>query len=618
MLELVKDIIRYPRILQLNRRYFEQLDSQYVSYDSWIREKEEKYLGDIAPLPLPEDVVLLVDDEDKLDENAVAVIAAAFKNPEVKVVYGDEDEFNSNHTVRMNPTFRPDYSPDTLTSYMYMGHVVAIRKSVYEEGVDIYETVVKSTAKLNRDEVEHVRYVLYHNDNSTVHIGKRPYEPKLVGDEGVSIVIPSKDNPKILSQLLKSLVKLTTGVTYEVIIIDNGSSDENQITIKGIVDDTKHKSGFALKDVKYIYSPQEFNFASICNEGASHASFEYILFLNDDVEIRDSKWLCKMMAYAVLPHVGAVGAKLYYPNSKMIQHCGITNLRLGPVHKLQYKIDDHVYYDHMADVDRDVIGVTGACLLVSKEKFGRVGGFDTRFKVAFNDVDLCFKLYEAGYYNVVVNTTHLWHYESLSRGDDESKEKIVRLQGERTLLYENHPNLYARDPFYHDYLTSDILDSNFTCRYEYDYGKNGSVTKNKPHKISYVVKDEWYNECLIISLEQCGTLEYWLGPEAKNRPDRNDIYIGGYTFIAGSDNSCFDFAILLEGEHGVYEIPCNKVYRPDLEINTDPEENTALNGFSIRPDTSGMTPGEYRVGVIARGLASRMTLCRFTNRYVKI
>ena len=94
-----------------------------------------------------------------------------------------------------------------------------------------------------------------------------------------------------------------------------------------------------------------------------------------------------MAKYALLDDVGAVGAKLYYPDSKIIQHCGITNLRLGPVHKLQYKPDDHPYYDHMNDVNRNVLAVTGACLMINKQKFDEIGGFDTDLRVAFNDVD---------------------------------------------------------------------------------------------------------------------------------------------------------------------------------------------------------------------------------------
>lgn len=635
MLDTIKYLIKAPRIRQLNRKYRQELDSQYVSYDSWIRQKELEYLAgtlpntnDVQVIEYSEigqekpaaDVVLYTNDRHKLSMRALHAVISVFNEyPDTKVVYGDEDEFNSNKTIRMNPVYRPDWSPDTLRNYFYMGNVVALKKEVIpDDASDIYELVIKATEGMNAKQVRHVDYVLYHNDYTKslyVNDGRFAYKNDDLGV--VSIVIPSKDNPKILKQLLDSLVKLTTGVSYEIIVIDNGSSNENKITIKGIIDETKGKSDY-LKDSKYVYEPQEFNFSRICNRGASFAEGDYILLLNDDMEIRDSKWLIKMTAYASKEHVGAVGAKLYYPDSKMIQHCGITNLRLGPVHKLQYKKDDHVYYDHVNDIDRNVLGVTGACLMMRRELYNSIGGLDEDFKVAFNDVDLCYTLYEAGYHNVVVNTTHLWHYESLSRGDDESKEKLVRLQNERIRLYEKHPDLYGRDPYYHDYLTNDILDSNYTYAYEYEY-ENKSLTKvSKPKKITYDIKPEWHNECLIISLEQCGSLEYWLGPKEASKGDDNTIYIGGYSFIAGSDNSCFDFRVLLKGESGIYEIDCNKLYRPDLEINLDPVENAVLCGFSLKPDTSSMPSGDYQVGIIARGLASRLILCRFTNRYIHI
>lgn len=630
MLDTVKAIIKAPRIIQLNKRYKRLLDSQYVSYDSWIRQKELEYLAgtlpntsdiqvveysEIGKVSYAGDVILFVNDRHKLAERALHAVISVFNEyPDCRLVYGDEDEYNSNKTLRMNPLYRPDYSPDTLTSYLYMGNVIAIKREYVVDATDIYDLVMKVCDGQTAKEIRHVDYVLYHNDYSrALYLDDDRFAPKVTDTGLISIIIPSKDNPEILKQLLTSIGHLTTGVTYEIIVIDNGSSPENQIRIKGVIEDTK--------EARYIYSPQEFNFSAICNEGAANAKGDYLLFLNDDMEVRDSKWLLKMIRYAALPHVGAVGCKLYYPESKMIQHCGITNLRLGPVHKLQYKLDDHVYYDHVNDVDRDVLGVTGACLMLRKELFDKIGGFDTNLRVAFNDVDLCYTLYEMGYHNVVVNTTHLWHYESLSRGDDESREKLERLQGERTKLYKKHPDLYGNDPYYHDYLTNDILDSNYTCAYEYEYDESQTGRNHtlfiKPAKIRYEIKPEWHNDCLIISLEQCGSLEYWLGPKAEEGDD-SKIYIGGYSFIAGSDNSCFDFKILLKGESGIYEMPVNHLYRPDLELNLDPEENAVLCGFSIMPDMSDMPKGEYQVGVIARGLAHRLILARFTSRFIRI
>ncbi|MBP9995732.1 MAG: glycosyltransferase [Lachnospiraceae bacterium] len=638
MLDTLKTLVKMPRIIWLDKKYKSELDNQYVSYDAWIKQKELEFLagtepntndiqvveyGDIGKVKYVGDIILFTTDRSKLAIRALYAVVSVFNEDDnVKVVYGDEDEYNSNRTVRMNPLFRPEWSPDTLRSYMYMGNVVAMRKDAIPEGAsDIYELVVKSTEGMSAEQVRHIDYVLYHNDYSkALYLNDNRFAYDVPADAKVSIVIPSKDNPDVLRQLLESMVKMTTDVKYSVVIIDNGSSETNQIKIKQMKVDIMSLSeahGHRLETIDYEVFPIEFNFSRMCNIGASFATNEYILFLNDDMEIRDSKWLCKMLRYAGQDHVGAVGAKLLYPDSKMIQHVGITNLRLGPVHKLQYKEDNHVYYDHVNDVDRNVLGVTGACLMIRKTVFDDIGGFDEDFAVAFNDVDLCYALYEAGYHNVVVNTTHLWHYESLSRGDDESKEKLERLMSERVRLYEKHPNLYAIDPYYHDYLTNDILDSNYSYAYEYDDAVTRHI-KVTPKKIGYTIKDEWYNECLIISLEQCGTLEYWLGPKKAKQSDKDKIYIGGYSFVAGSDNACFDFKILLKGADGIYELPANKLYRPDLEINLDVEENAALCGFSLMPETDKLPKGDYQVGVIARGKASRLVLCRFTGRYLHL
>ncbi len=649
MLQRLKEIIRTPRVIQLNNRYERELDLSYISYDAWIRQKELEFLAgtlpntdDVQVVEYSEvgknnyagDIILFVNDRKKLAIRALYAVVSAFKeNPKALVVYGDEDEYNSNRTIRMNPIFRPEWSPDTLRNYMYMGNVVAVKREAVRADIsDIYELILAVTDGLDREQVVHVDYVLYHNDYSKTLYPEGHKEEYIYKGEVISILIPSRDNPDILKQLLDSVVNRTTGVTYEIIVFDNGSSNENKIRIEQIISDVKRKAKDSCKGLEYLYLPQDFNFSAICNRLAGEAKGDYLLFLNDDIEVRDGAWLSKMMRYAVKEHVGAVGAKLYYPESRVIQHCGITNLRLGPVHKLQYKEDNRVYYDHASDMDRDVIAVTGACLLIEREKFNDVGGFDESFAVAFNDVDLCFCLYEKGLYNVVVNSTHLWHYESLSRGDDESKDKIIRLTKERERLYEKHSSLYMVDPYYHDYLTRDILDSNYTYAYEYEYDGTKRPTLKTPRRIRYRIKDHWYNDCLIISLEQCGTLKYWLGPESVEEGADDTIYIGGYAFVAGSDNSCFEFKLLFkkkseengmneaDGTHGkdvIYEVPCNRIYRPDLEINLDRNERPALCGFSVIPDMSDMPKGEYQVGVMARGLASRLVLCRFTNRYIK-
>lgn len=207
----------------------------------------------------------------------------------------------------------------------------------------------------------------------------------------------------------------------------------------------------------------------MCNKGAELAKGDYILLLNDDIEIIQEDWLDKMLEKAMLPHVGAVGVKLLYPGSNTIQHAGITNIRLGPAHKLQFRDDRNDYYFLRNRLCFDVLGVTGACLMVKKSTYEAVGGLSETLRVAFNDVELCYHLYDMGYVNVVRNDVALYHHESLSRGMDDSVEKLKRLHQELNMLYELHPSIYGQDPFYHRYLVRDVLDQEFYAGNRYEY-----------------------------------------------------------------------------------------------------------------------------------------------------
>ncbi len=223
MLSAVKSLIRQPIVNRLNKRYKKRLDSGYVSYDSWIRQKEAGYLAgvsdnteniqvieysEVGRVTPASDVVLFTADKNRLSKEALRVVASVFNNhTEAMVVYGDEDEYNSNKTIRMNPTFRPDFSPDTLKSYFYMGNVVAFRKEVLpEKATDIYELTVKAVEKLTAIEVRHVDYVLYHNDyTKALYLGDNRFAPVLPENikegELISIIIPSKDNPEVLKKI---------------------------------------------------------------------------------------------------------------------------------------------------------------------------------------------------------------------------------------------------------------------------------------------------------------------------------------------------------------------------------------------------------------------------------
>ena len=211
----------------------------------------------------------------------------------------------------------------------------------------------------------------------------------------------------------------------------------------------------------------------MCNIGAKKAKGEYYLLLNDDIEIIESEWLERMLGQAQLKHTGAVGAKLYYPNSKIIQHDGVIFIKQGPVHCLSGYSDDNTYYFGRNRLDYNYSAVTAACLLVSADKYKEVGGLNESLAVAYNDIDFCLKLVEKGYYNVIRNDAILYHHESVSRGSDvDNSNKFTRLINEQVKLFQMHPEYENNDPCYNPNLTQINPD------FSYNIEKIGIIKDN--------------------------------------------------------------------------------------------------------------------------------------------
>lgn len=642
MIDRIKAAVKASMMQKKIEEYYYHLDEQFVSYHDWIIEREAAYRSSMQPaekelsakvVTIGEtvacddaDILIFVTDKQWMDANAVCAVTDYFKEyPECQIVYGDEDEWNSDRTIRMNPWFKPDFSPELLLSYFYFGNVVGIRAGHFKKIADVeaavtleglYDICLQTAFPVSRSVIGHVPYVLYHAPYLRHLCMEKEYDDlrktylqglikKRPQNEKISIIIPSKDHPEVLDTCLASIAKTGQGTDYEIIVVDNGSNAENLEKYEKM----KVKYGF-----NYIYKSMIFHFSRMCNIGAAQASGGILLFLNDDIEAVETGWLEHLKDYVLREHVGAVGVKLYYPDSKMIQHAGITNLRLGPVHKLQFLQDERPYYDGRNQIDHNVMAVTGACLMVRKEVFEECGGFSKELAVAFNDVELCFRFYKKGYYNVVCNTTALYHHESLSRGNDEAEEKQLRLQAERSKMYEMHPKLYGKDPFYHPYLNTVILDTNYSFAYQYPAGSDVAV--EEPSLLEKTVQDEWYNECLQVSLEYAGELSAWLeGPERTGEY----LYFQGYQFVIGSDNPEYARFLLCEEENTkqIWKIPCIPTFRPDLDKNVS-EGYASLCGFSMVIEKNKLPKGRYRIGGMAKSRISRQVLCRFTNKYIEV
>lgn len=435
--------------------------------------------------------------------------------------------------------------------------------------------------------------------------------------ELVSIVIPSKDNPAVLSNCIHSLLEQTEYQNFEIIVIDNGSNDKNRKKILQMQHQLKEEYSF-----RYLYMPMAFNFSAMCNIGAGEAKGKYLLFLNDDMEIAREDWLSVMVAKAAKSYVGAVGAKLLYPDSDKIQHLGITNIHLGPAHKLQFSSDKKEYYHRINRCAVNVSAVTGACLLLRREVFDEIGGFEEKLQVAFNDVELCFHLQRAGYRNVCCNQTFLYHHESLSRGFDAGEEKVARLHRERDFLYAAYPEMWNSDRYYSKKLVTDILDRGYepACRFE----EKRMSKKAEAARIGEGLNPLWHNECLYMGLEFTGDESAW----ETGRSGGGDYYIQGWSYAVNVDNSRYEKSLLLKpvlsaGEQGdrgteVWKIPYEECYRPDFQENLPYIDHPALCGVSVWIPRDALPAGEYLIGYFWEDACSRQKLYGFSAETLRV
>lgn len=557
-----------------------------------------------------EGITLFYDARGSLEEKAVAVVGAFFReNPHVQVAYADEDVTEDG--LRKAPWFKPQWSPDTLLSFQYMGHAVAIRSDLLPDAYtgSFYDLLLYVTKEITdagwikaNDEkkaIAPIGKVLIHMPPSTED-DERKCGFNLWERMTVSTIIPSKDNPDVLKTCISSLLERTdlSGIMLEIIVVDNGSTEDNRKRLEEMS---------ASFNFRYIYEPQPFNFSRMCNLGVSKATGQYLLFLNDDMEIVQADWLKLLLDKAKEPHVGAVGAKLIYPGTDIIQHIGITNIKVGPVHKLLKKHDGESHYHGQNRHVYDMIGVTAACLLIDRDKYRRAGGLTEEMAVAYNDVELNFALHDLGYYNVFRGDVMLYHHESLSRGDDNlSDEKWVRLLKEKDILYRKHPHLKSFDPFYSPNLA--VHSNLYLPAFMYEYEKRDYYTKLKAFKGP--LPEKWENGCLTVNTEHARE-------EKKLEFDEKDdtIWIEGWSYVLGMDNARYQRKLLLAGEKGqIYEAAVLPRYRKDVVDILPDETNVALAGFVCRIPKQDLIPDTYRVAMVASDMCSMQKLYRMSEK----
>ena len=466
---------------------------EYVSKDKRIKVKYRKKNGMISKASNTAiemangEFIVLVDNDDVVEKDALYYIALALnKNKSLDLIYTDEDKIDFKGNL-MEPHFKPDYSPDTLMGVNYICHLTCIRKKLVDElggfrseydGSQDYDLFLRILDRT--DKVYHIDKVLYHwrqtptstagylgNKSYAYLAGKRALEDtlkrrKLDGvvlenprvstylikygnnNELVSIIIPIKDKAKITKRCIDSIYEKSTYRNFEIILVDNNSEEEE--TFKMIKEYESKYDNF-----KSIRLECEFNYSYINNEASKHANGEYLLFLNNDTEVLDADFIEYMLGYARLDYMGCVGIKLLYPD-KLVQHAGVV-LGYGGV-------AGHIYVA-VSNNDNGLFGrlvmpynytaVTAACLMVNKQKFNSVAGFDEKLKVALNDADLNLKMLDKGYYNVCLSNVTMLHYESKSRGYEASNDKHERFLSEQNYMKKKWSNKLDRDKYFSKY-----------------------------------------------------------------------------------------------------------------------------------------------------------------------
>ncbi|AFZ45838.1 glycosyl transferase family 2 [Halothece sp. PCC 7418] len=439
--------------------------------------------------------IALLDHDDLLTPDALyQVVKFLNQTPEADMIYSDEDKINEEGKLQ-DPYFKPDWCPDSFLSRMYTNHLGIYRHQLIQEiggfregyeGSQDYDLVLRLTEKT--DQIFHLPKILYHwriHPNSTAEnlssknyateaakkaledaLKRREEKGKIVPVEGghhiiryevkdpdlVSIIIPTKNLGNVLNTCLKSIFEKTTYPHYEVLVIDNGSTEQQT---KNIFESWKMREPNRFR---YETLDIPFNFSKLNNYGVEQTTGKYLLFLNNDTEVIDNDWLEAMVEQAQRPSIGAVGALLLHQDNT-IQHAGVVG-GVGGVaghsHKY-YHGESHGYFNQLK-TNNNYSAVTAACLMCRREVFQKVGGFEPELAVAFNDVDLCFKMLNQGYKNICVSHVRLYHYESKSRGYDDTPEKQARFSQEVKYMKSKWKEFIEHDPCYNPNLTRERED----------------------------------------------------------------------------------------------------------------------------------------------------------------
>lgn len=436
--------------------------------------------------------IVLMDNDDALPEHALFWVAKTInKYPDAAIIYSDEDKIDE-QGVRSAPYFKTDWNPYLFRSHNMISHLGVYRKALVErvgkfrlgmEGSQDYDLALRCSEQVDSAQIIHIPRVLYHwrmHAGSTAMSGdEKPYAQnagqkaldehlKRSGIAGhaelldfgmyrvhydlperkplVSLIIPTRNAYALVRQCIESIRHKTLYPNYEIILVDNGSDDPQSLHYFELLSQ--------LKGITVIRDDGEFNYSAINNNAVEQANGELVGLINNDIEVISPEWLDEMVSLALQPNAGAIGARLWYPDNRL-QHGGVIMGPLtlaGHAHKMLPR--GHHGYFGRASLIQGMSAVTAACLIVKKSVFQEVGGLNENdLKIAFNDVDFCLKIMDAGYQNVWTPNADLYHHESATRGIEDTPEKVKRFMSEVVYMQTKWKDVIANDPFYNPNLT---------------------------------------------------------------------------------------------------------------------------------------------------------------------
>jgi GT2 family glycosyltransferase len=439
------------------------------------------------------DFVALLDHDDELAPTALYFVALALnKNPDLQLLYSDEDKLDERNR-RSEPYFKSDWNPELFLAQNFVSHLSVYRTDLVRrvggfrvgfEGSQDYDLVLRCIEQIQPEQIEHLPSVLYHwrmGEQSTAscttakpyaqeaarravqeHLDRRGIVGTVVLSLGVylqaryalprerpmvSIVIPTRDQVSSLNKCLDGIFQKTDYRTYEVIVLDNGSSDAETLEF---FETLRKREGIRVERIE-----GEFNYSRLNNRGVELARGSFVALLNNDVEVINDDWLAEMVSRAMQPKVAIVGARLWYPNGTL-QHGGVILGADGIAgHALVGLRRFQPGYFARAHLAQNVSAVTTACAVVRRDAYMQIGGFDENLAITFNDVDFCLRLREAGYWIVWTPHAELIHHESASRGCDDSAPKQMRFLAEVAYMKSKWGDILQRDPFYNPNLSLD-------------------------------------------------------------------------------------------------------------------------------------------------------------------